>query len=488
MIERELKAIFGDDVRFDYNERLLYTHDLNVMPNSVEKLIIRTLPDAVVLPTRAEQLAELLRLAGKYSIPIVPRGAGTTADGSSLPVKGGIVINFTKMNKILNVDEEAQTVIVEPGVVWSTLERRLSRKGLALRCYPSSAPAATVGGWIAYGGSGIGSFSNGSIGDQVIELEVVTADGAIKSYSEDLDLFIGCEGITGLITSATIKVEKKRDLVPVLVSFEDLDDFCSAMYPISENYNPYAVSFKTPALNRMTNEAMGITGDDKGRYTILMAFEKRVLEVLWPTMEDTINGLNGQIHDEVEAGLEWEERFYQMRMKRLGPSMVSADVSIPLGKLRSSFISILALDKTAGLGGQVIDDNKVLLHTYFLDDERRFLFEFGWGKPLAAINRLIREGGMVASPGLWFVDLSKRYFGVKYSAIKKFKNFIDRKGILNPGKIFASGSKLFFFLLMHIALKPARALMIIGNDLYKYRQFKPLTRGKKEDEIWQRFV
>jgi len=183
------------------------------------------------------------------------------------------------MNKILNLDEETQTAIVEPGVVWSTLERKLSRKGLALKCYPSSAPAATVGGWIAYGGSGIGSFCNGSIGDQVIELEVVTSDVVIRTYSEDLDLFIGCEGITGLISSATIKVEKKRDLVPVLASFEDQDDFCSAMHPISENYSPYAVSFKTPALNRMTKEAMGTSGDDKERYTILMAFEKRVLAV-----------------------------------------------------------------------------------------------------------------------------------------------------------------------------------------------------------------
>jgi len=157
-IKKSLIDLFGERVAFHRTERLLYSSDLASLPKMVTGLI-QTLPDAVVLVRTREELGGLIDLAVRSRVPLVPRGAGTAGYGGAVPAKGGSVVDFSMMNRVLDVDEEGKKAVVEPGVVWNDLESHLRSEGLALRVYPGSALSATVGGWLANGGGvGIGGF------------------------------------------------------------------------------------------------------------------------------------------------------------------------------------------------------------------------------------------------------------------------------------------------------------------------------------------
>ncbi|KJS49882.1 MAG: hypothetical protein VR66_05995, partial [Peptococcaceae bacterium BRH_c23] len=128
----KLQEIFSDRVRFNRVERVVYSHDMGIMPEQIRAMIGCT-PDGVVQPTSVNDVIALAKLAKEEKIPVVPRGAGTAGFGGSVPVKAGIVVDFVRMNKILDINTENMTATVEPGVIWSNLEKELSNRGLTLR-------------------------------------------------------------------------------------------------------------------------------------------------------------------------------------------------------------------------------------------------------------------------------------------------------------------------------------------------------------------
>ena len=156
-----LEEKFGRRVSFDKIERKLYGHDIGSLPSLVRPLLGTTVPEAVVQPETEEELTELIRWAVKREISVTPRGKATSGYGGVLPVRKGIVVDFYRMSRILHIDPEAQTATVESGVVWEKLDHELAKQGLTLRLYPTSYPSSTVGGWLAQGGAGIGSYEAG---------------------------------------------------------------------------------------------------------------------------------------------------------------------------------------------------------------------------------------------------------------------------------------------------------------------------------------
>ena len=156
--QQQLYDTFGPRVAFDRMERMFYSHDVGSLPGLVKPLVGSTMPAGVVQPRTEEQVIQLVAFARTHSIPLVPRGKSSSGYGGVLPTKGGLVVDFAWMNEILQVDAEAMTVTVQPGVVWEKLDKSLNEQGLALRTYPSSAPSSTVGGWLAQGGVGFGAY------------------------------------------------------------------------------------------------------------------------------------------------------------------------------------------------------------------------------------------------------------------------------------------------------------------------------------------
>ncbi|MCK5151743.1 MAG: FAD-dependent oxidoreductase, partial [Candidatus Thorarchaeota archaeon] len=147
----KLSKVFGDRLITEKHELLIQSTDVGALPKQVGWLM-NNKPDALVQPVTPEEIQELYKIANDEKIPLVPRGAGTSGYGGSIPRKGGIIVDIRQMDNVLEVNKEEKYVLVEPGLSWSNLQHHLNRQEMDLRCYPSSGLAATISGWVAQGG------------------------------------------------------------------------------------------------------------------------------------------------------------------------------------------------------------------------------------------------------------------------------------------------------------------------------------------------
>ena len=474
-----LRDTFGDRVRFDWNERILYSHDVGILPE-MTRFLIDIVPDAVVMPKTAEEVAFILETASKSRTAVVPRGGGSGGYGGSLPTKRGIVVDMVLMKDVLEIDTDNKKVSVESGAVIWDIERALNAKGLGLKAYPSSAPAATIGGWVAQGGSGFGSLNYGSINNSVLSLEVVTPDGKIDKYEgDDLDLFIDFEGITGIITKVELEVNDFQEIVPVAASFATSRQLNEAMLMAANNLNPFTIIFATPEFIKFKQEVLDHKNLPEDKYGVLFAFEKTHYSVLEEKLKDIVMSNGGQIWDDDISCKEWDERFYPLRMKRKGPSVVPSEAVIPLERLGEAVEQMVSLtkDQQMGLEGIVIGNNKVAILAYFLDDERRFMYELGWSNAFTIVRIAKKFGGDIYSTGIWFANEAKRFFGKeRYKKMIAFKRKVDHNSIMNPGKIIPTRIKIFPLLSVATGISIGKPLLAIGNRLYKYKPEKEPDR------------
>ena len=183
----QLASLPPDRLTRDLMERTLYSRDLAPVPPIMTRTFFRTLPDAVVRPGSAEQVADVLRYAAREHIPITPRAAASTAYYNTVPVRGGFVLDVNSLRGLLELDVARQSVQILPATTWFELDDVLRLKGFAVKSYPSSAVAATVGGWVSTQGHGMGSLKYGALGDQLISLQVVLPNGEIRTLTRDSD-------------------------------------------------------------------------------------------------------------------------------------------------------------------------------------------------------------------------------------------------------------------------------------------------------------
>ena len=168
---RELQAIVGTDGVIHRPEDLLvYEYDATIE---------RGLPQVVVLPTSAEQVSQVVKLAGRHDLPIVARGAGTGLSGGAIPAAGGIMLVTTRLKRILEIDVENRIAVVEPGLVNLDLSIALNPYGLYYAPDPSSQKACTLGGNVAENAGGPHCLAYGVTTNHVLGLEVVLADGQV---------------------------------------------------------------------------------------------------------------------------------------------------------------------------------------------------------------------------------------------------------------------------------------------------------------------
>ena len=214
--------------------------------------------DVVVIPRSVDQVVEVVKRASDYKVPVVPYGGGTGVMGAALPVRGGIVIDLKGLNKVLHVNPTDRSVVVEAGCVLEYLGKALEEHGLMLGHDPWSLPIATVGGAISTNGVGYRAASYGPMGEQVLGLEVVLPDGellttrSVPKYSSGPNLnhlFIGSEGVFGIITKATLRVfrlPEKRSFATV--GFDSFDRGFDAVAEL------FSLSLR-PALVDLTEES-----------------------------------------------------------------------------------------------------------------------------------------------------------------------------------------------------------------------------------------
>src|SRR3989475_5612536 len=191
------------------------------------------LPDAVVLPADRDQVVQVVKLAARHGIPVVPRGAGTGLSGGAVTLKGGIALQLSRMRRILEIDEEARTAVVEPGVVNADLQQAVGRCGLFYAPDPSSQKACTIGGNAAENSGGPHCLYYGVTTNHVLGMEVVLADGSVQWVAGDapdrigLDLcgvLVGSEGTLCAITKIKVRLlSTPPSVATLLAAFSSID-------------------------------------------------------------------------------------------------------------------------------------------------------------------------------------------------------------------------------------------------------------------------
>ena len=225
-LSAELAAIVGPDAVLDRREDLmLYEYD-----GSVD----RALPQAVVFPASTAEVLALVRWANEHKLPIVARGAGTGLSGGAVAAKGGLVVGFSRLKKILEIDIPNQRAVVQPGVVNLDLSQAMQSSGYYYAPDPSSQKACTIGGNVAENSGGPHTLAYGVTTNHVLGLEVVLPEGeVIHTGGKVFDcpgydltgLLVGSEGTLGIVTQIIVRLTRRPEAVKTLLAiFESVDD------------------------------------------------------------------------------------------------------------------------------------------------------------------------------------------------------------------------------------------------------------------------
>lgn len=189
---------------------------------------------AVVLPISAEEVIQTVRLCHEYGVPFVARGSGTSLSGGSLPIEDGIVIALNRLNRILRIDPEQRTAVVEPGVVNLHISNAVSAHNLYYAPDPSSQSICTIGGNIAFNSGGAHCLKYGMTSNHILGLKVVLADGEVVEFGSEsaegvgvgpdlIGLFVGSEGLFGIALEITVRLLPKPELYrTVLAAYHDV--------------------------------------------------------------------------------------------------------------------------------------------------------------------------------------------------------------------------------------------------------------------------
>jgi len=506
---QQLRDLFGQWVSFDREERRIYSHDVAAIPKLIRPVIGAATAAAVVQPASEDELAALVRWANANKVHLVPRAKATSGYGGVMPVKGGVSVSLTRMRKVLNVDAEALTTRVQPGVVWTDLERAMERQGLALRTYPSSAPSSTVGGWLAQGGVGYGCFEYGCFRHNVVAARVVLANGEVRLFEgNDLDLVSEAEGITGFITEVTVRVRKQGPEVIRAYRFGSGREMASALAQILSAKLPiWSVSFINPTTARLRNQlppalvhgesvqTHGPRLPEDGYLLVLVTPAER-----WQAVEEglmPIFGAHGaEAVDQSIADHEWKERFALMHIKRLGPSLLPTEVVAPLESLAqvleeaaSAIKQPLALEGMVQRNLEGGSEGLVTLLGFIPHDERKLSFGIAFALSLTLVRIAKKYGGRSYSTGLYFTSQADTVLGKdRVDKLRAFKREVDAQGIMNPRKVIDSG------LVGHLmgAMLPFEPLARIPANLMKSPAAERIEgqgkRGVPDDIAWYAYA
>jgi len=444
---KPLEDILGDRITTDELECQLYGTDLAPLPKIIN-LLFKTVPDAVVRPGNTKEISEIMMFANKNKIYVTPRASATSALGNAVPTRGGIVMDMSSLDNEIEINEEEKTALLSPGVVWHKLEKVLNRKNLTTITYPSSAPSATVGGWLSSPGYGIGSIKYGSVYSQVLGMEVVLPNGTIRQLSgKEKYNFLGTEGTTGIITGVKLKVRDiPEKMSHHLLKFNTPENFCSTIQKLVK-INPFNISYADKTYIEMIKNAVedkqnSINPDFKFKSLIIFdGSEKEVCESI-KNLNKIKNSDNIKEQSPELAKKEWEERFKPMRIKRRGPTLLAGDLLVPLKNLNTVIKKLNELNiSKLGIEGTVVAENKVVVMPMYLTDERKFLDFIFSLRHLKKMNDIaISAGGIPYGTGLWNSPyLNKILEREEFNKKVAFKRKFDKNNILNPDKHLGSG-------------------------------------------------
>ena len=451
-----LQQIFGDRMKVDLIERKLYSYDVGALPSLIKPFVPAGIAGAVVRPMEEAEIVQLVGLAKQEKLQLVPRGASTSGYGGVLPAKGAVVVDLNGMDKVIAVDSAQKIVRVQSGIIWEELQKQINKKGLDLRLYPTSLPASTVGGWLAQGGSGFGSYEYGEFKENVLAARVVMPSGELRNFSgqELADYIADAEGITGIITEVTLSV---RDLMPEVhqaFAFKDSKSLGDALKAISQKKLPiWSITFLNPESLRLKKKLPHKHGhpyEEANPHIVPVLPEAYVMIIAYPephrsaidtALAGIIKANKGEELSSEAAEHEWDLRFAPMRLKRIGPSIITTEVIVPTENLTDVLNDIAKKIKQPFIAeGMVGKGDKVTILGFIPHDERSFSFNPAYALALSVINIAKKYNGTAYSTGLYFKREAKNIFGVdRFQKLTSYKAKVDPDNLFNPNKVIGSG-------------------------------------------------
>jgi len=452
-LRRELETIVGaGGVLSDPEELLVYESD--------GLTLFRALADFVVFPTSVEQVAAVVRLANRESIPFVARGAGTGLSGGCLPAEGGLVISMMRMNRVLEVDYDNQLAVVEPGLVNLHLSWAVGPRGFYFAPDPSSQQACTIGGNIANNSGGPHTLKYGVTVNHVLGLEVVLPDGEIvwlggrtrDALGYDLaGVFVGSEGTFGIATKIVVRILKKPQAVKtVLAVFDRIEQASAAVSAIiAAGLVPAAVEMIDQLTIQAVEDAFGCGYPRDAAAALLIELDG--LAVGMPAQADRIVAACRQAGarevraaaDEAERQLLWKGRKSAFgAYGRVSPAYMVMDGVIPRTKLPYVLSRVNEIVAAHGLRvGNVFHAGDGNLHPNILYDPRKPGEEARVVAAGAEIMKVCAEvGGSISGEhgiGLEKADFMPFIFSAADLALmQRLKAAFNPRGLCNPGKVF----------------------------------------------------
>ncbi len=369
MISPEIKKLLTDIVGSD--RYLDKKEELDCF--SFDSFHVEAMPDAVMFPVTTEEVSRIMKIASQYRIPVTGRGSGTSVCGAPIAIKGGIILCFSKMNKIIEVNPADRYVIVQPGVINLDVQKALRPFGFFFPPDPGSMSTATIGGNVAQNAGGPTCLKYGVTMDYILGMEIVLASGKVVKFGsrnvKDVSgysmrsLFCGSEGTLGLLTEVILKVipmpESRETL---LVSFNELDDTAKAVSDIvGSGILPAAMELMDNASINAIEDAVdqGLPRDAQGLLLIEIDGDREVCRnQVCKIVEKLKNNNAADIHvAESDAD---RERFWFARRSAMGavaglaPDPLSEDVTVPVSKVPAMIRKIIEITGNLGLRVSVV--------------------------------------------------------------------------------------------------------------------------------------
>ncbi|CDE98404.1 glycolate oxidase subunit glcD [Clostridium sp. CAG:813] len=455
LIKELNKALPKENILSDEAERYVYSFDAS---NNQQN---KALPDAVVFVENIEQVLKVVKIANEQMTPIICRGAGTNTVGACVPTHGGIVLNFSKMNKILEINPENMTARVQPGVVVGDLQKAVEKQGLFYPPDPSNLKISTIGGSIAQNSAGARCFKYGATKDYIIDMLVVMANGElIRTGSNTIknatgynlgSIFIGSEGTLGIVVEATIKLIPKPEETQVIMAyFDTVEDSIYAVNKIIEKQVfPATIDFmdknaiqtveKFYPTGLLCDKESALIIELDGYNTEISRQRETICEIL-----RTNNATNIQYsRTKEEAEHIWAARRSSMAAcTKLKPNVTTDDIIVPrsnLAKLVKGVQDICTRHNlTVCLVGHVGDGS---VHPQIpIDYNNKEEYKHYKIAKSEIYQLTARLGGIIS--GEHGIGLEKKAYisqvvdGGALGYMRQIKKIFDPKNILNPYKIF----------------------------------------------------
>ncbi len=450
---RELQTISGKPyVTKEKEELLCYSYDATGISH---------LPDMVVFPGSETEISKILQLASKEKLIVVPRGAGSGMTGGSIPVKGGLIMVLTRMNKIIDIDEENFIVRVQPGVIVSDIHQAVEEKGLFYPPDPSSSSICTIGGNVGECAGGPRAVKYGVTRDYVLGLRAVLPSGKVIQTGVstakgvagyDLTrLIVGSEGTLAVVTEITLKLLPKPEAVKTMaVLFDSMAKAARTVSGIMKNtVMPRCVEYLDEACLHLIQDHLSFDLAENTKSLLIIELDgnpdtvekdaERIREFCF--FSEALDVMTAKTP--AEAQTLWEARkALSPILYKLAPHKINEDIVVPINKIPDMVEVTQRIQRTSGLTvvsfGHAGDGN---IHCNIMYDKSN-------GDELEraekALQELFREtlrlGGTIT--GEHGVGITKKRFlsdeigETQIELMRGVKAVFDPLNILNPGKIF----------------------------------------------------